>query len=77
MRTVPRSLLLLALAIGVLGCGAKSAPKSQDQVASEKPWQEMKSKLDTMTPEQRAQYLKEHPEELANLGKSQPTKDPE
>ena len=62
--------LLLPLVVLVGGCGAsESSAPTQVQVAAAKPWDELKTKLDKMSPTERAQYIQAHPDEVAQLGR--------
>jgi hypothetical protein len=67
MRTLP---LLLLTGILSAGCASSQpAPATPPSGTGGAAMAEMKSKMETMTPEARAQYAREHPEEFANLGR--------
>lgn len=50
---------------------APSSARPMDaHTASERQFQDIKTKMGTMTPAQRADYIRTHPEEFANLGRT-------
>jgi len=66
-------LLLLAVALGAFALGCNSEPpvsQSSADTAVQGKQAELKKKLDGMSPEERAKYLQEHPEEVQQLGAS-------
>jgi starvation-inducible outer membrane lipoprotein len=64
-------ILVLATAIGVAGCS--SAPPvalTQGQKTTSNQMEVIRGKMNSMSPQQRADYIKAHPEEFTALTKS-------
>jgi predicted small lipoprotein YifL len=60
-----KNLLLLAVLVTLAGCGSSGPPATATQ--PDKNAQVLESKLKGIPPAQRAEYLRQHPEELKNL----------
>lgn len=61
-------LLILLLLVGCSSTPPVAPTKAQS--ANEKEWADLNGRLEGMTPEQRAQYIKEHPDEMAKLAEA-------
>ncbi|CAN5701456.1 hypothetical protein BH11ARM2_BH11ARM2_06620 [soil metagenome] len=63
-----RFLPILLLSVVLAGCGsAPPVAATPAQSANEKEWTDLTTKMNAMTSEQRAQYIKDHPDEMARL----------